>query len=270
MVQVRKYNPEFTLKPFLPIFIILVVFFFATVFISLTAGLTVISIVFIGFALFSLFAFLKLRNIAYLAAFIFQSLMAIFNLTLPMGLIPIGVQEAYFFYFCGLLAAIWLVSLMITQKGKWKGRNIFELAAINIDETVNGYTERPRPAGKSEFSKSELFGFAEYLKRNLIAISYVEKDCIVFVPVKMGDEYPFIFGLAGDYRYYSWIAFGFDGNVSSSLSKKDYLAYREEFSFDQLCDSLGRIFIEFMEYYKKDESERIGHRLRSVKVGIMS
>ncbi len=64
-----------------------------------------------------------------------------------------------------MLVGVWLVYLMATQKGKWKGRNIFELAARNVNDTVNGYTERPRPAGKVEYTKSELFGFADFIRK---------------------------------------------------------------------------------------------------------
>ena len=45
-----------------------------------------------------------------------------------------------------------------------------------------------------------------------------------------------------------WTLSDFDGNVSASISKKDYLAFTEELAFDQLCDSLGKLFIEFMDY----------------------
>lgn len=267
----NKFNPVFNIRVFIPLAIILVAFFFATAFIDISAGLVVMVLAFSLYSIYSLWAYLQTRSIVYFAAFLFQILMTIYFLTVPEGMMPIGSKDqAFFFYFCGLIVGIWLVYLMVSQKGKWKGRNVFELVAKNITDTVNGFTERPRHAGKMEYSKSELFGFAEYLRRNLIAMPYVEDKNIVFVPVKMGDEYPFLLGFAGDHRYHSWVAFGFDGNVSASISKKDYLAYNEEFSFDQLCDSMGKIFIEFMEYYKKDEGERIIHRLRSVRVGLMA
>lgn len=271
MSQSNKYRPEFKIGPFVPLAIALIIFFFASAFLGIHAGLVVMVITFFGYSVFSLIAYVQTRNIAYLLAVFFQVFMGLYFLTVPKGLMPIGSEEkAYFFYLCGIIIGIWLVYLMVTQKGKWKGMSIFELVALNVTDTVNGYTERPRPAGKSSFSKSELFGFAEYIRKNLIAVPYIEKDCIVFVPVKMGDEHPFILGYAGDYHYYTWVSFDFEGNVSASIAKKDYLAYKEEFSYDQLCDSLGKLFIEFMEYYNKDEVERIMHRIRSVKVGLMS
>jgi hypothetical protein len=269
MSSSRKFKPAFKISGFIPLAIILVIFAFATAYVGISAGLVVMVLAFALYALFSIIAYWKTRNIGYFAAFLFQALMAVYFLTVPRGMLPIGTEEqAWFFYFCGLIIAVWLVYMMATGKGQWKGKYVFELAAIQVHETVNGFTERPRPAGKAEYTKSELFGFAEFLKRNLIALAYVEKNNLVFVPVKMGDEYNFLLGFAGDYRYHTWISFDFEGNVSASISKKDYLAFTEELAFDQLCDSLGKLFIEFLEYYRKDETERILHKLNSVKTGI--
>jgi len=268
MYKKRKYNPAFNIGVFIPIAITLVAFAFATAFIGISAGLVVVMIMFSMYALFSLWSYAQTRNIGYFGAFLFQSLMVAYFLTVPHGLLPLGKKEAWFFYFCGLIVMAWLIYLMSSGKAKWKGKNVFELAAIQVNDTVNGYTERPRPAGKVEYTKSELFGFSEFLKRNLIALAYVENNSLVFVPVKMGDEYSFLLGFAGDFRYHTWIAFDFEGYVSSSIAKKDYLAYTEELAFDQLCESLGKLFIEFMEYYKKNETERILHKLNSLKFGI--
>jgi len=269
MSSQRKFNPALNIKVFIPLVIILIAFAFATNYFSISAGLVVMVLSFGFYALFSIWAYANTRNIAYFGAFLFQSLMTTYFLTVPQGMLPIGTKsQAWFFYFCGLIVGVWLVYMMATGKGKWKGKNVFELAARDVSETVNGYTERPRPTGKLNYTKSDLFGFAEFVRRNLIAIPYIEKDSIVFVPVKMGDEYTFLLGMAGDHRYHSWISFDFEGNVSASISKKDYLAFTEELAFDQLCDSLGKLFIDFMEYYKKNETERILHRLNSLKFGI--
>ena len=269
MTSSRKFKPPYTIKGFIPLVIGLVAFVFAAAYFGIAAGLVVMVLLFGLYAMYSIWAFIFTHNIAYLAAFFFQSFMATYFLTVPHGLLPIGTKsQAWFFYFCGLIVGVWLVFMMITGKGRWKGRNVFELAAIQVNDTVNGYTDRPRPAGKVGYTKSELFGFAEFVKKNLIAIPYIENNNVVFVPVCMGDEPPFILGLAGDHRYYTWISFDFEGNVSASISKKDYLAFTEELSFDQLCDSMGKLFIEFMEYYKRNETERIRHKLNSVKSGI--
>ena len=40
--------------------------------------------------------------------------------------------------------------------------------------------------------------------------------------------------------------------------------YKEEFTFDQLCSSLGNLFIEFLDLYKKNQSSEIINRLNRV------
>ena len=68
------------------------------------------------------------------------------------------------------LFGIWTIYLLITKKAKWRGREIMELAALPVDVGEDAFTGRPRPVGKVETSKKELQTFAEFLKRNLIAM----------------------------------------------------------------------------------------------------
>jgi len=166
MSSSRKFKPAFNIKVFIPLVVILVAFAFATAYFKIAAGLFVMVIAFGGYALFSILAYLRTRNIAYFAAFLFQSFMATYFLTVPLGMLPIGTKtQAGFFYFCGLIVGVWLVYMMATGKGKWKGKNVFELAALQVNKMVNGYTDRPRPAGKLDYTKSELFGFAEFIRK---------------------------------------------------------------------------------------------------------
>ena len=54
------------------------------------------------------------------------------------------------------------------------------------------------------------------------------------------------------------------------ISRKDYLGYKEELSFDQLCENLGKLFIKFMEYYRKGEADRIIYELNEIGLGLTS
>jgi len=40
----------------------------------------------------------------------------------------------------------------------------------------------------------------------------------------------------------------------------------DEFSFDQLCDSLGNLFIEFFEYYRRGEAYRIFDKMNALRL----
>jgi hypothetical protein len=84
----------------------------------------------------------------------------------------------------------------------------------------------------------------------------------------MEDEFNYMFNPEKFKLNRSWIAFDFQGNVTVNVSKRDYIGYKEELSFDQLCDNLGKLFIEFMRYYRKGESERILYKLNELGLGL--
>jgi len=171
--------------------------------------------------------------------------------------------------FC-IASTVWLFYLHFTKRAKWKGREVFELASLSTEPLPDGFTERPRPAGKTEYSKDELIGFARFLSRNLIAMPYFEEKRIVLVPVKMDDEFDYLFRPEKFKQSRSWIAFDFQGYVTVNISRRDYLDYKEELSFDQLCENLGKIFIKFMEYYRKGEADRIVYKLNELGLGLTS
>ncbi len=168
------------------------------------------------------------------------------------------------------LFLIWLVYLVLQKKMKWRGREIMELAAWDVEESPDSYTERPRPAGIVDYSKYDLIDFANYLKRIMVGMTYQEDTRILIVPVKQGNEWDAMYNPNFSYSEKTWISFGFDGQVSVHISRKDYLDYRDDLAFDQLCDSLGRLMITFADFYMKGNKIRIIDRLNSVKTGFFS
>jgi len=88
--------------------------------------------------------------------------------------------------------------------------------------------------------------------------------------VKMDDEFGYLFRPEKFRQSRSWIAFDFQGYVTVNISRRDYLDYKEELSFDQLCDNLGKLFIKFLEYYRKGEAERIVYKLNELGLGLTS
>ncbi|MCB9136165.1 MAG: CvpA family protein [Anaerolineales bacterium] len=175
--------------------------------------------------------------------------------------------------FLGILVIfmlVWLIIVFINRKLKWRGRDVLELAAANIEETGNGYTPRPMPAGKTDFTQHQILAFAEFARRNLIAVPYVGKERTIFVPVRAGFESPFILGLKSDYTDETWVAFDYEGNVSVNIAHRDYLDFRESLAFDQLCAGLGNLFVEFVDMYNRKEGLRIVDRLNAVGVSVFS
>jgi hypothetical protein len=172
-----------------------------------------------------------------------------------LGVVPFGVLIIY---------------LAATKRIKWRGREIFELAAEGLEETGNGYTPRPRPVGRVEFGKAEILAFARFCTRHLIAVAYVNPRQVTFVPVKMGQEYTFMFRSGGSHQEATWISFDFDGDVSVHIAQKDYLDYMEPLAFDKLCVSLGQLFIEFAEMHQRGEGVRIIDRMDALRMSYFS
>lgn len=55
-----------------------------------------------------------------------------------------------------------------------------------------------------------------------------------------------------------------------NISHRDYLNFKEALSFDQLCASLGNLFIEFIETYLRGEGVRIIDKMDVLGVGVFS
>jgi len=139
-----------------------------------------------------------------------------------------------------------------------------------VEEGLESYTERPRPAGLVDYSKYDIIDFTNYLKRVMIGFTYQEENRIFIVPIKFGHEWGALYSPNFNYLEKTWIAFDFDGQVSVHISRKDYLSYKEDLAFDHLCESMGQLFITFGEFYMRGDKVRIIDRLNSVKLGLFS
>ncbi|RLD77305.1 MAG: hypothetical protein DRJ15_13795, partial [Bacteroidetes bacterium] len=257
-----KLRPDFSVNGIGQPIILLIIFAICWGLLGITAGLIFIAIAYGVYALLSLAYSFRTSNPWFLAPFVFQLTMVLFALIAPkVGVF--AVSEASFkplFLILFVEFAV-LVYIMSTKKLRWRGREILELAAMNVDDTTNGFTERPRPLGKIDCSKNELAGFTLFIKRSLIAWPIHETNRIVLVPITTGDEYRLPLGFSSDYSESTWIAIDNDGNVQAQISKKDYLKYKETLAFDQLVESLGELFIDFFEKYNNGEGVRIMYDL---------
>ena len=164
----------------------------------------------------------------------------------------------------------WLLYLNYKRKLKWRGRKILELAACQVDQTNGNFTERPLPTGKVDFSKNDLEDFTRFFERKLLGLVYREDSRIVFMPLKYKNEYFALFNPNYNYHEKTWVAISFNGNVSVNISKKDYLDYREDLAFDQLCNSLSDIMINFIELFLDGREVRIIDKMDELKISVFS
>ena len=270
MYTIHKLKPDRSIAGLIPAFSALIIMALIGIFFSRKAAFTYLAIVFWSYSLYTFIGFLRTSN----ANFMIPALYQFFAGFVVYKWEPkIRGGTPTFMAFAVLLTIIFLVGviyLVITKKIKWRGREILEMAAASVEETGNGYTSRPLPADKVEFNQQEIMEFAHFARRNLIAVSYVGKDRVIFVPVMMGREFGFILGLKSDYTDETWVSFDFDGNVTVNISHRDYLEFTEALSFDQLCASLGNLFVEFVQTYHRGEGVRIIDRMDAVRVGVFS
>ena len=238
---------------------------------GLAWGLKALGGLILIYALYSLNVWIRMMNTGYLVATLYQAALSFFILTIPADL-EAGLHSPFSRTF--LVIYILLLPVLgyyaFTKKIKWRGREILELAAAPVEEFGSGYTPRPLPAGKLEYTHNELLAFAEFVRRNLIAIPFREKQRIVMVVVKMGEEFRYMLGLHEHIQDETWVSFDFNGEVSVNISQRDYLEFREALSFDQLCDSLGQLFIDFFDLFRRGESVRVIDRMDALRLSPFS
>ena len=274
MLYNRKLRNDVTLTGLLPAIVALVLFIFVNLFFGVKTGFKVLSGIIFIYALFQYLAYYRVRSLTYFLSATYMISLSVFLVLFPAekrGIAPGDLSPLVkIFIFTTIILLIVLVYRLATRKVKWKGREVFELAAAPIEYNTNGFTDRPRPVGRKEYSKNDLLAFAGFLRTNHIALPFIEEDRVILVPVIMGREFKLLYGLNASYKDNSWIAFGFNGDVAVHISKTDYLEFRDQLSFDQLCGSMGELFKEFMDLFLKDERARIINRLDSLGISVFS
>lgn len=190
-------------------------------------------------------------------------------LLLMISLLDVEPNKVFFIPIAMLMAVSFTLMLifMIQRKLKWRSREILELAARPVQEKTNGLTQRPMPAGRHNYSMEELKKFSAFIGRNLIAIPVHEVNRVVLV-INIPTGRLLSFG--SRYNDCSWVAFDLDGNVSVNISQADYFKYRDLYSFDKLCQSLGDLFIEFIKDYSQGKDFLIIERLNGLNLNIIT
>jgi len=280
MSLVRKLKPDRNITGAIYPLSMLPIFGTITLLFGYTTGFFALSIMIALFGLFYLYVYFRTMN-AYLLVICAESgflslLLALMYVNSPIGNgrfmpSPFDKIEYGLSYFSGLVFfGIVIVFLTLTRKLKWRGREVFELAAEPVEESGDGYTPRPRPVGTVAYTMKDIHNFARFCASHQIALPYITSKNITLVPIKMGEEFSRLLGLSGDYRDATWINFDVSGEVSVHIAHKDYLDYREPLPFDQLCTAFGQVFIDFLELFKKGEGVRVVDRLDDLKIGILS
>ncbi len=270
MSNIKKLKPGSPIKAFIPAIISLAIFALSSIFLGIALGLKMLGVIILIYAVISFgYYYCQTKSYVYLISS---------SYLLAFGLVLLTVQTQYsgnklldfppisrMFLVWMVISWIWLFYLMVTSQTRWKGNQILELAAVGIEQSNNAYTERPFPVREIDFTKDEILALAAYLRKNLICIHYNDGDKVYFVPINNSAAMDLLFGSGFNVVEDTWIAFDPSGMVSVHISRKTYLSYKENLAFDQLCNNLGNLFIEFMDDYRKGEDVRIMDKLNTVK-----
>jgi hypothetical protein len=270
MYYVRKLKPDRSITGLVPAIISVTAFFATMAIFGQRPAFFVLSVAFALQAALSALMYTRTRSTGDLLGALYLGFACLACLSVPDA-IYYEQKRPYLLFVVGMVVTgVFLGYLAVNRRLKWRGRELLELAAMPVEQVGNGYTARPLPAGRVETSRKEVLAFAEFAARNLIALPIVESDRVVLRLVKMGSEYHPSVWLSPDYEGRTWVALGFDGNVAVNLSQEDYLDYREDLSFDQLCASLGSVFVEFLDLFRKGHEVRIMDRMDALRMGIFS
>jgi len=208
-------------------------------------------IIYLGVTAVCMFAWIKGKQVYTFPIMLMNLMVALnffFDLPILTGIITVCLFTLFIYMF------------FVFLKHSARYRRILERAARPVDDAQNGFTQRPYPSGKAVYSKGEIFGFAEFLKSCLIAIPFVESNGITLAFPE--DWLGRLYDMHGSYLDDTRVIFQFNGQVSAHITEKDYKKYQEELTFDQLCSSLGNMFIEFMELFKNGEGDLILEKIK--------
>ena len=209
-------------------------------------------------------SFIKTRNyLVLLFGFLLFPKVTLIKLILNIHKIPdqiAGFSESIHFI-------LFLIGLNMMKKRFPKGaiwsryfRDLLEFSAISIKGNADGFTSRPFPVKKSDYSKTEIIQFSKYLNKKMISTSYTDEDRVILVFSNGFFQYiPF---LKPDLQKETYVSFDFEGNISVHVAKADYDNYKEELTFDQLCKSFGDVIFELFSAFKRDEPENMLKKIR--------
>jgi len=218
-------------------------------------------------SIFPVATVLKTHNNSYLAVSMFLVFAGLVCISAPpaienkhdIGLVPVFLVFMY--------ALMMVVAYQaFNRRLRWRGEEIFELAAMPVEDIGDSFTARPRPAGQVPVSKTEMIRFVDFMSKNLIAFPFKEENRVVFVLTLPGNDLPYLFGIKKDYQEDTWVALDYDGNITVNITEKDYLLFKMDLDFDQICQSLGNVFSEFLELSQKGQESKIIDRMNALRL----
>ena len=174
----RKLKPDRGIQGLIPAISSLLIFFLTAIIFGLSNAFNVLGGVMILYSFaFGFWSFIKSNNYYFLisAFYLLTFGFVLIALDLPddfNGPKPVFTDELKAGLVFLYLFMFWLMYVGYQKKMKYRGREVMELAAWDVEEGPESYTERPRPAGIVDYSKYDILDFANYLKKIMVGVTY--------------------------------------------------------------------------------------------------
>jgi hypothetical protein len=232
-----------------------------------SAAFYTLGVIYLIIAVYPFIVYLRTRNNGHIAITIFLLFAGLLCVSAPpaindkseMGLLPL-------FAVCMYGSMMVTAYLAFNRKLRWRGEEIFELAALSVEDIGDSFTERPRPVGRVSVSKTEMIRFVDFVSKQLMAFPFKEENRVVFVLTLPGNDISYILGIKKNYLEDTWVAVDYDGNITVNITQEDYLLFKKDLDFDQICQSLGEVFREFLELSKNGQESQIIDRMNSLRL----
>ncbi|MBE0648290.1 MAG: hypothetical protein IH596_10950 [Bacteroidales bacterium] len=171
-------------------------------------------------------------------------------------------KASYFatFFILGLVVILNWSTLYGQERYEINARRLLKLAAEQIFETIDGFTDRPFSAGQINASKEELLGFSRFMEGKYVTRVFHE-DSTIFLAFSLNRSLLTVVNP----RDVSHIAIFDTGTMTIFISEADYRQYRKTYNFNQLCHSLGEVVKRFMGYYQEGLEGRIITELKTAR-----
>ena len=247
--------------------VLLVTFFTTLSLFGPRSALFAVSGIFLIVAILPLLTFIRTRNPGQLVLTLYIFSAALVCISAPAA-IEDKSNKGFVPLFLVILYALMLVVIYLTvnRKLRWRGEEVFELAAMPVEDIGDSFTARPRPAGQVQVSKTEMIRFVDFMSKNLVAFPFKEENRVIFVLTLPGKDLPYLLGIKKDYLEDTWVAVDYEGNITVNITEEDYLLFKMDLDFDQVCQSLGDVFSEFLELSKKGQEDKIIDRMNALRL----
>jgi len=180
----------------------------------------------------------------------------IFQLDIGLPLYGLIINAAVFL----ILIPLFVPPILKCYELQMNAKKLFKMAVDFNKENSSGYHDRPYLSGQAEYTNEEIIGFARYLHGKRLAFTDIQSDKVVISfsmrtsPITKPNQ-----------NEISYLTFDFAGIVMVYISRKDYNKYKNSRSIDQLCESMGKLFKRFLDYYQNRNEERFIAVFKSVK-----